>query len=386
MKKQLSFSLVLAILLSVLTISVSASGGQHFTDVPNNYWAATYINEMAEGGLISGYGGGLFGPNDTFKVDQMATIICNAKGYDAQAKDGYWAYGAVEYCVNTLKCLPNFGKINAETYGIPCTRELALYMLVEGLGAKDNSNANLNITAENIPDYSDITIMYRDTIVKAYRLGLTVGTDAKMTFKPKDVLTRAQAATMFVRAGWTEAATKPTTGEGLTGEQLYAAIKSMGVEWTEADGTLGGKVLTAVDEKYCGLQVNFYNSRVWIMLKEDGVKSFGLTPRLLIKDILEIAFPTESAEAYDAMKACFLQEAHEAGSSYPNALRWLDNRCYTVKLSSPGMALSVSINELNNVGTYNTQKAAKQPVAKLSYPYLAGSDREATIAYELDKW
>lgn len=321
-KRFVSLLLMASMAYAVLMGGFADTQKQHFTDVPNDYWAATYINEMAEGGLIAGYGGGLFGPNDTFKVDQMATIICNAKGYDAQAKDGYWAYGAIEYCVNTVKCLPNFGEINADTYGIPCTRELAFYMLVEGLGAKDDSNANYNITAENIPDYSDITIKYRDTIVKAYRLGLTVGTDASMTFKPKDVLTRAQAATMFVRAGWTEAATKATTGEGLTNEQLYAAIKNMGVEWIETDRDLGGKTLTAADEKYCGLQVNYNGSRVWVMLQEDGVKSFGLTPRLLIKDILDIAFPTESADAYDAMKACFLQEVHEGGLSYPNALRW----------------------------------------------------------------
>lgn len=70
----------------------------------------------------------------------MATILCTAVGYDAQSKDGYWAYGAVEYCVKMLKCLPDFGMI---------------------------------------------TNSYKSDILEAYHLGLTVGIDAHKSFDPR---------------------------------------------------------------------------------------------------------------------------------------------------------------------------------------------------------
>lgn len=68
MKKSLLFTLVLALLLPFATIPTYAAGGQpRFTGVPSTHWAVTEINKMAEGGLISGYGSGLYGPSDKVK-------------------------------------------------------------------------------------------------------------------------------------------------------------------------------------------------------------------------------------------------------------------------------------------------------------------------------
>lgn len=62
-----------------------------FTDVPVEHWAAKYISKAAELGIISGYGGGKFGPSDPVTYEQMIKMLVSAWGYDewAQAQGGY---------------------------------------------------------------------------------------------------------------------------------------------------------------------------------------------------------------------------------------------------------------------------------------------------------
>ncbi len=203
MKKILS--LIIALSLTVTMASAAGTSPSQFTDVPSTHWAASYIDEVVKGGLMSGYGDGRFGPDDTLNVDQMAMMICKAKGYDAQPQNGYWAYGAVDYCTNTLDCLSWYDNvISAERDSVPCPRELAYYMLVRGLGVK-NGTVDTGLGRESIPDYEDIHRSNRAYIVAAYRRGLTTGIDSDHTFDPTGTLTRAQAAAMFVRAGWATA-------------------------------------------------------------------------------------------------------------------------------------------------------------------------------------
>lgn len=52
--RTLSVCLALSVCLGVLPARAAAG---HFNDVPSTHWASGFINEMAEGGLIAGYGG-----------------------------------------------------------------------------------------------------------------------------------------------------------------------------------------------------------------------------------------------------------------------------------------------------------------------------------------
>lgn len=66
-----------------------------FTDVPINHWANKYITKAKELGVISGYGNGKFGPNDTVTYAQVLTMLVNSVGLSEIAKqhggypDGY---------------------------------------------------------------------------------------------------------------------------------------------------------------------------------------------------------------------------------------------------------------------------------------------------------
>ena len=69
----------------------SSSGSTVFTDVPANHWASGYINVAQQMGIINGYGGGLFGPEDKVTYEQAVKMVVCALGYElvAQGKGGY---------------------------------------------------------------------------------------------------------------------------------------------------------------------------------------------------------------------------------------------------------------------------------------------------------
>lgn len=115
-----SLMLVVAMLYSTVIGGFSKTG--RFTDVPSSHWGASYIDALADGGLVQGYGNNRFGPNDDVAIDQVATIICNAKGHSTETTESYWGYEAVRYCRDELRCLPNLGEINHANYSVACTR------------------------------------------------------------------------------------------------------------------------------------------------------------------------------------------------------------------------------------------------------------------------
>lgn len=399
-KKNFSAILSVALVIALLPAAQAASGARRFSDVPSGHWAAGYIEKMVEGGLVAGYGGGKFGPEDPFNIDQMCTIICSAKGYPQSSKDGYWAYGAVDYCLNTLKCLPSQDTINKDNYSVPVTRELGYYMLMKGLGKGSNvaCKAKPQLKATDIPDYASINVKFQPTILEAYRDGLTVGTDDKLTFEPKAVLSRAQGVTMLVRAGWTKASevAKPVT-EGRTIDELYAAFKAS-EDWEVSTGS-NGKEALQYKNKDCGniqLQVRdtLSGKLLFLTMWERSIKGDGYIDysaykyagRCAVKSALDEIFPTQSQDAYMALKDVMLQNIFEyGGSQFPSALRWYDGRMMSCS-STDSHAIIFDIGELNDENIYNIFKAEVRTSNTLKYISYAGGYGEDPKAFELDKW
>ncbi|WP_297719004.1 S-layer homology domain-containing protein [Intestinimonas sp.] len=402
MKKRMAF-LCLTLTLAAFALFSAPSAyaaAPVFTDVPDSHWAVGFINEMAEGGLVAGYGGGKFGPEDPFNIDQMCTIICAAKGYPQSSKDGYWAYGAVDYCLNTLKCLPNYGAINKENYSVPVTRELAYYMLMTGLGKgpEAEGKANPQMTATDIPDYASIDVKFQPAILKAYQQGLTVGINDQLEFAPKTILSRAQGVTMLVRAGWTQAAevAKPVT-EGRTIDEIYAAFKASD-KWEETQGALG--MVLQYKDKTCGtieieVRETMSGKMLFVTMYErspigDGLidnSAFKPAGRQVVKSVLDEIFPTKSQDAYMALKDVMLQTIYEyGGAQYPSAIRWYDGRMMVCRSNSDSHIIEFDIGELNDEKIYNSSKAIVRTSGKQKYISYAGGYGADPEAFELDKW
>lgn len=85
------------------TFSQSAvTAGVAYSDVPAGHWAAEAIGQVTRSGIMKGYGGGSFKPNQTITRAEMATIlsrlITSAQDHAAGFSDiaGHWAQAAVE--------------------------------------------------------------------------------------------------------------------------------------------------------------------------------------------------------------------------------------------------------------------------------------------------
>ena len=104
MKKLVVMLLIVALLAgSFVTGFVSAGTG--FSDVKEDYWAYEAITYLSSKGIVSGVGGGQFKPEDPVTREQLAKVICLAKGLkevrpaNPTFKDvppSRWSYGFVE--------------------------------------------------------------------------------------------------------------------------------------------------------------------------------------------------------------------------------------------------------------------------------------------------
>lgn len=426
MKKILALLITCTMMFGFVPSASAASS--RFTDVPDNFWAKDYIEALAAGGLVGGYGGNVFGPLDRLNIDQLATIICNAKGYrpaEEAPQQSYWAYYSVKYCRDELRCLPNFGEITSENYSVACTRELAVHMMTKSLGSNGTTQPHGSLKATDIPDYGDISPAYRATVLEAYRLGLVAGVDANRTFLPKNTLSRAEMCTILYSAGFTTKPEMPDRTQkatGMTGEEIYQELKSWG-GWTEYIGSnyktiysnapkTGHIVFKVLDNGRCTLTINERNSAAeivnekWVddegnVLTAEQLKNGGCdltTGKLLkssawkyegrqfVKKILELAYPNSTEEAYGAMLSVMRQEVHEIPSEYlPSAIRWIDGRSMIITCNEDAHAMLIKIGVPEDESAYNF--AMKQPATnvKTDYRPAVGGSRDVIKLYELDR-
>ena len=98
------------------------TGTPVFTDVPLGQWYSEPISWAAENGIVDGYGGGRFGPNDTITREQMVSILyryATYKGYDCSAwadLSGFTDLGQVSsYAAPAMHWAVGSGLINGNT-------------------------------------------------------------------------------------------------------------------------------------------------------------------------------------------------------------------------------------------------------------------------------
>lgn len=401
-------SLGLALMLAVMAIPAkgAAASTMPFTDVPLNHWAYENIATMSEGNLMKGYGDGTFGPDDQFNIDQMAQMICNVRGYDTAGNPAtqnsagdtsYWAYGAVEFCV-TSGWLPKQGReIIADNYAKPCTRELAIYMIVKGLGYNPEVNdpfaaGKETLTWKDVPDFASCDVEYMDAIDLAYQLELVEGVDSTHKFNPKGKMTRAEAATMLLNAGWTVGNPIPDLGDAPTTQELYERIQQLG-GWDEhKDSNTGRFYLTNADKENSGIiEVSLVGEGKYlnILLDEDNRhtdnedwytgSAYSYAGRMRLKEILQAVYPnqTDFDQVWKAVRAAFTQD---------KAIKsWIGHRYIRGGLVGSGSyKMSISIAPANAVQPYCASPAItdqRQP-----YRFLGKTAEEAYAGFEFDKW
>ena len=170
-----------------------------FADVAADKWYAPAVRVLALGGMVNGVGSGRFAPENTLTVAQFCQMVARAGGKEIGADaSGYWAAKAITACVAD-GYVKDRGAVTPANYEVPITREeaiAAMTLLTDAIPTEETETAKTSI-----PDYAQISADYQELIACAYSNGITSGTDAKGTFKPKGELTRAEICQLFLNVG-----------------------------------------------------------------------------------------------------------------------------------------------------------------------------------------
>lgn len=194
--KFLSLLLSLTLLFGLCVPSVYATAGR-YTDI-QGHWAKNSIERWSDYGIISGYGDGLFGPNDSITRAQMAALLArllalpqaDSAGFTDVAEDAWYAE-AINRCYAAGIMAGNDGKAMPNT---PISREQAMTMLCRSLDIEAKSDVDLS-TYTDVGEVSSYAIGYVAAMVES---GIVKGTSAS-TLSPKANITRASIVAILDR-------------------------------------------------------------------------------------------------------------------------------------------------------------------------------------------
>lgn len=230
-----------------------------YTDVASNAWYYDAVMTLTEGGLLAGYGGGKFGPDDALTRGQVAIIVTRLVGNPMPDDYLNWGNGYKPYADNAtasrafaairlMDLIDRTGGTTSLTeyetalakdagglcYNIASNGKLTLGSMWTAVydnwraGLTAGKQINYRTSIEDFPDSAAIhqwvsenwelmgDVLYlqgytKDEIVEkcenlllcAYNLGMVSGVDDKGTFDPYGNLTRGQVSQMLFNMGWT---------------------------------------------------------------------------------------------------------------------------------------------------------------------------------------
>ena len=175
-----------------------------FSDVSSNYWAAQFIQQLSERGVIAGFPDGSFRPEEPVTRAQFAAMVNKAfqKSQQRQAinftdvPSNYWAYSAIQqaYTIGFLSGYP--GNRFEPNQAIP--RQQVLVSLANGL--EYNPSANVESTLQYFNDASNIADYARTPIAAATEKQIVVNYPNVKFLNPTSTATRAQVAAFIYQA------------------------------------------------------------------------------------------------------------------------------------------------------------------------------------------
>ena len=175
----------------------------NYDDVPKSHWAYQYIMDMSNKGILSGYGDGYFGPENTITRAQFATIMCNAAKLETYpvSDTSYVDVSTSDWFAQSVEAAKYYlsGYIyDGKKYYKPnenAVREDIAVALVK-LKGYDVSNYNETELKTKFTDWQSISKDARKYVYAAVKNNLIDGYDDN-TFRGQASITRAEAATLF---------------------------------------------------------------------------------------------------------------------------------------------------------------------------------------------
>ncbi|MBD2744258.1 S-layer homology domain-containing protein [Coleofasciculus sp. FACHB-1120] len=189
---------------TILSPAPAVAQAINFSDVSSSYWAASFIQELAQRDVIAGFPDGTFRPNDPVTRAQFAAMVRKAfnknKIRDAvnfvDLSSTYWAYSAIReaYEMGFLSGYP--GNVFRPTQNIP--REQVLVSLANGLNYTATNAVSTDLQVYN--DASSISSYARNSIAAATEKSIVVNYPVVETLNPTRNATRAEVAAFIYQA------------------------------------------------------------------------------------------------------------------------------------------------------------------------------------------
>ena len=195
MKRRTLPALFLAVVLSLGLLTPAAAAGT-FSDVPENAWYASDVQDVQQYGIIQGVGSNRFLPEGKLTYAQAITMAARTYAYlhnetipnsnSSQWYDSYLNYALSNNFVSEYE-LPT-------SLDVPCDRDSMARMFYAILD--EGSNTILN-DVEEIPDVDNNTGGI--PIYSLYRFGILTGSDEYGAFYPTRSITRAETSAILNR-------------------------------------------------------------------------------------------------------------------------------------------------------------------------------------------
>lgn len=174
----------------------------HFTDVDTSAWYHEAVDYVLLNGLMSGYGGGLFGPNDSLSRAQLAQILYNREGQPTTGSGGVFTDVAGDAWYSDAVTWANLSGI-VEGYGNgrfgpndPITREQLAVMLYRYAQLKGKGFTGMWAFRLDYADAASVSDYAYEAMCWCTMNGVISGYEDK-TLRPQNNATRAQVAQML---------------------------------------------------------------------------------------------------------------------------------------------------------------------------------------------
>ena len=197
--KRFIMLLVLIILFSNFSF---ASEEVVFTDISDDYWAKDAILTLINSNIISGYPDGSFRPRDNIKINEFIAMVVKSMGYEIIRLDGE------DWVTPYIRKAKEIGMLNNDQFlynSLSLTSYLTREEMIriamdsiaisEGLPYTDVTNQYVKYS---ISDSDRIHSDILSKVIDAFKLGIISGYPDG-TLKPKNNVTRAEAASILVR-------------------------------------------------------------------------------------------------------------------------------------------------------------------------------------------
>ncbi|EFA90364.1 S-layer homology domain-containing protein [Peptoniphilus lacrimalis] len=188
--------LISTITLSAILIAPTSILAKTFSDVNNNDWFYSVINELSDKGIISGYEDNTFKPQKSVSYAEFLTLLNNAIG-EKQNPDyknsEEWYNPTFDYLKNK-GVIANIANPNKEI----SRNEMAKYL---SRGLEKLKNQKPNTTAPTtIKDFNVIPAEYKDYVASVVNANLIRG-DENHNFNGSKALSRAETAVIIKGLG-----------------------------------------------------------------------------------------------------------------------------------------------------------------------------------------